>query len=154
MCWGCLGNIWAWRSVCCTLEKPLQTPVPPQFQLGFSGLSFHSSNFQPKSFLWSFQLLLYQLLHKHQEQVWRQLHRQQEEAAEILSWGSPRPEKLLKVFTVISVGENLLPGCVRTQTEVVDGAEVLSLVPVVPCSHWVWSLVSLSSGWFVFHVLR
>lgn len=86
--------------------------------------------------------------------MWRRLHRQQEEAAEILSWGSPRPEELLKVFIVISVGENLLPGRVRTQTEVVDGAEVLSLVSVVPCSHWVWSLVSLSSGWFVFHALR
>lgn len=82
------------------------------------------------------------------------LHRQQEETAEILSWGSSRPEKLLKAFTGDIHRGNLLPGCAKTQTKVVDGAEVPSLVPAVPCSPWVWLLVSLSLGGFISHVWR
>lgn len=50
MCWGCLGNIWAWRSVCCTLEKPLQTPLPPDFQLGSSRTELSQFCFSAKIF--------------------------------------------------------------------------------------------------------
>lgn len=49
--------------------------------------------------------------------MWRWLHRQHEEAAEILSQGSPRPEKLLEAFTGDIHRENLLPGRVQTLTE-------------------------------------
>lgn len=67
--------------------------------------------------------------------MWRWLHRQQEETAEILSQGSSKPEKLLEAFPGDIHQENLLPGCVKTQTKVVDGAKVLSLVPLGLVTH-------------------